>query len=168
MASTVANNRNTSNTLTLHAFHGGSSGRQSQEHHRIAGINATNLQISPRSPRIANHALVPASASNTRNGRSTGTTSSASRPLTIATARNAVRTPTLAMTTSPSGRSSARQTASPRLQVIPAAPKSVAKVHAITPIGASSIDSILHSHSSEHSRNGGVPDRIRPRAEAIK
>ena len=174
MAPTIANSGIAPTTLTLMPFHADSHPKKPQYY---------------RLPRIAQQASTPAPTPYTRNSRTPYQTPSFSSSVSTLSSRNVRSIPnasslTMAKPTVVSTRSPVRApTTTTALTKVPDTykPKSpssmrntrqpvttVAKVHAIAPIGASSIDSILHAGSSQDTNKNAVPDRIRPKAEAIK
>ena len=173
MAPTIANSGHAPSTLTLMPFHTDSP-KQTQ-HYRLPRIaqQAPSTASTPhlRNPRTLNQApsfSSSVSTSSSRNGRSIPGASLTMAKPTVVITRSPVRAPTTATTAlarvpdtyQPKSPSSTRSTRQPIT--------TVAKIHAIAPIGASSIDSILHAGSSHDANKNAVPDRIRPKAEAIK
>jgi hypothetical protein len=171
MAPTIANSGNAPTTLTLMPFHTDSQHKQTQ-HYRLPRIAQQASTPSIRSSRTLNQApsfSSSVSTSSSRNVRSIPHASLTMAKPTVVNTRSPVRAPTTTTTAlarvpdtyqpkSPSSTRSSRQ------QPV----TTVAKIHAIAPIGASSIDSILHAGSSHDANKSAVPDRIRPKAEAIK
>jgi len=176
MAPTITSSGNTPTTLTLMPFHTDSQSKQTQ-HYRLPRI-AQQAQppttiASPyhRDSRTTNQApsfSSSVSTSSSRNARSVPSTSSLAmaRP-TVVNTRSPVRAPTTSTaltrvpdTYQPKSPSSTRNGRQPIT--------TVANVHAIAPIGPTSIDSILHAGSGQDTNKTAVPNRIRPKAEAIK
>lgn len=169
MAPTIANSGHAPSTLTLMPFHTDSP-KQTQ-HYRLPRIAQQASTPSVRSSRTLNQApsfSSSVSTSSSRNGRSIPGASLTMAKPTVVNTRSPVRAPTMTTTAlarvpdtyQPKSPSSTRSTRQPVT--------TVAKIHAIAPIGASSIDSILHAGSSHDANKNAVPDRIRPKAEAIK
>lgn len=176
MAPTIANSGNAPTTLTLMPFHTDSQPRQTQHYRlpRIAqqapptpSISTSHIRNS-RTPNQAPSFSSSVSAASSRNVRSIPNASLAMAKPTVVNARNTPRAPTTTALTrapnayphQPKSPSSTRTTRQPVT--------TVAKIHAIAPIGATSIDSIIHAGSSQDANKSAVPDRIRPKAEAIK
>lgn len=173
MAPTIANSNNMPTTLTLMPFHTDSP-KQTQ-HYRL--------------PRIAQQPSSPASTPHLRNSRTLNQAPSFASSVSTSSSRNVrsiphasltMAKPTVVNTRSPVRAPTTTTTALTRVPDTyqPKPPSStrnsrqpvttVAKIHAIGPIGASSIDSILHAGSGQDAKKNAVPDRIRPKAEAIK
>lgn len=173
MAPTIANSNNMPTTLTLMPFHTDSP-KQTQ-HYRL--------------PRIAQQPSSPASTPHLRNSRTLNQAPSFASSVSTSSSRNVrsiphasltMAKPTVVNTRSPVRAPTTTTTALTRVPDTyqPKSPSStrnsrqpvttVAKIHAIAPIGASSIDSILRAGSSQDANKNAVPDRIRPKAEAIK
>ena len=177
MAPTIASSGNAPTTLTLMPFHTDSHPKQPQYYRlpRIAQQQAPTPAPTPytRNSRTPNQTPSFSSSVSTlssRNVRSIHNASSLTmaKP-TVVNTRSPVRAPTTTTTSAltrvpdtyqPKSPSSARNTRHPVT--------TVAKVHAIAPIGASSIDSILQAGSNQDANKNTVPDRIRPKAAAIK
>lgn len=169
MAPTIANSGHAPSTLTLMPFHTDSP-KQTQ-HYRLPRIAPQASTPHVRNSRTLNQApsfSSSVSTSSSRNGRSIPGASLTTAKPTVVNTRSPVRAPTTTTTAlarvpdtyQPKSPSSTRSTRQPVT--------SVAKIHAVAPIGASSIDSILHAGANHDANKNAVPDRIRPKAEAIK
>ena len=172
MAPTVANSGHAPSILTLMPFH--TESPKQTHHHRLPRIaqQATSPASTPhfRNSRTLNQApsfSSPVSTSSSRNGRSIPSASLTMARPTVFNTRSPVHAPT-STTTALTRAPDTYQPKSPSSTRNARSVTTVAKVHAIAPIGASSIDSILHAGSSHDANKNNVPDRIRPKAEAIK
>lgn len=173
MAPTLANSGHAPTTLTLKPFHTDSQSRQQQQQYRLPRIaqQAPPPVSSPhirnsRTPNYAPSFSASVSASSSRSVRSIPSSSLTINKPTVVNTRSPLRAPasTTALTrTSDASSYHPKSPSSTRTARNPVT--TVAKVHAIAPIGATSIDSILHAGSQDANK---VPDRIRPKAEAIK
>lgn len=172
MASTVANGGSAPKTLTLMPFHTDPQRKQTQ-HYRLPKIAqqppptvvsspARNSQAPKYTPAFSKSIIV-----NNARGIPPNAPLAVARP-TVVNTRNTPRAanptvstkPSNALTLHPKSPASNRTTRQPVT--------TVAKVHAISPISATSIDSILRADSSHDAKKSAVPDRIRPKVEAIK
>lgn len=156
-------------TLTLNPFHTNSGHQRGQQPRPSRFTQQSQRPIS--TPHIASPSLpaYTSSVSSTtiapyvRGVAATTTT----RPTVVQNA-NTYRPPRVAATnnapnvpTSPSGRTLP-------IHAPGSIVTTIAKVHAIAPIQAPSIDSMLHSDPSEAGKTKTVPNCIRPRADAIE
>jgi hypothetical protein len=184
MAPTIASSGNSPTTLTLMPFHTDPQPKQTQ-HYRLPRITQQQQQQqqapptisitnpyarSYRTPNQAPSFSSSVSTSSSQKARNVANASSLSiaKP-TVVNGRNTVRAPTGTKTTALTRVRDTYQPKSPPSTRNSRQPiTTVAKVHAIAPIGATSLDSILHAGSSQDANKTAVPDRIRPKAEAIK
>lgn len=186
MAPTIASSGNSPTTLTLMPFHTDSQPKQTQ-HYRLPKAAQQQQQQQQQTPpaitvsspyrrnhRTPNHAPSLSSSVSTSSSQKArciapnASSLSISRP-TVVNARNTARAHTTTTMTALTRVPDTYQPKSPSSTRSSRRPiTTVAKVHAIAPIGPTSIDSILHADSSKEANKDAVPDRIRPKAEAIK
>lgn len=174
MAPTLVNSGHAPTTLTLKPFHTDSQSRQQQQQYRLPRIaqQAPPPVSSPhirnsRTPNYAPSFSASVSAPSSRSVRSIPSSSLTINKPTVVNTRNTLRAPppTTTALTRTSDTSSYHPKSPSSTRTARNSVTTVAKVHAIAPIGATSIDSILHAGSQDANK---VPDRIRPKAEAIK
>lgn len=170
----VANSGSAPKTLTLMPFHTDPQRKQTQ-HYRLPKIApqaqptvvaspARNSQTPKYTPAFSKSLIV----NNSNSARGVPNAPLSIAKPTVVNARNTPRAPnptvhakaSNALTVQPKSPTHSRTTRQPVT--------TVAKVHAISPISATSIDSILRADSSQDAKKSAVPDRIRPKAEAIK
>jgi hypothetical protein len=167
MAPSIASTEHAPTTLTLKPFHTDPQSRQTQpQHYRLPRIaqQAPPPRPTPFTPAFSQSV----SAANSRNPRSIPSSSlSIARPSVVNT-RNTIRSPHAAHGAKPSDALSHHPKSPPSTRTARQPVSTVARIHAIAPFGATSIDSVLHAGSTQDANKSPVPDHIRPKAEAIK
>lgn len=174
MASSFANTGNGSTTLTLMPFHTDPDPRRSQ-HQRFPRVTQqpsrpiSSPHLRPaRSPAFTSSVSSSTQASSARSvyGTSAGPTGN-TRP-TVVNNRSVYSPPRVATANNSSNALTVQTRAPLSTHTTRHTVATVAKVHAIAPIKAVTIDSVLHGEPETSRRTNAVPDRIRPKAEAIK
>jgi hypothetical protein len=165
MAPSIASSGHAPTTLTLKPFHTDPQPRQTQ-HYRIPRIaqQSPPPRLTPYTPAFSQSV----SAVNSLNPRSLPNSSLAIVKPTVVNTRNTIRAPHAAVVTKTSDALSHHPKSPPSTRTVRQPVTTVAKIHAIAPFSATSIDSVLHAGSTQDANKSVVPDRIRPKAEAIK
>jgi hypothetical protein len=165
MAPSIASSGHAPTTLTLKPFHTDPQPRQTQ-HYRLPRI--AQQAPPPRSTPFTPAFSQSVSAATSCNPRSIPSSSlSIVRPSVVNT-RNTPRAPNVANFAKPSDALVHHPKSPPSSRTARQPVSTVARIHAIAPSGATSIDSVLHAGSTQDASKNDVPDHIRPKAEAIK
>jgi hypothetical protein len=167
MAPSIASSGHAPTTLTLKPFHTDPQPRQTQTHHyRLPRI--AQQAPPPRSTPFAPVFSQSVSAATSRNPRSIPSSSlSIARPSVVNT-RNTPRAPNVTNFAKSSDALVHHPISPPSTRTARQPVSTVARIHAIAPFGATSIDSVLHAGSTQDASKHTVPDHIRPKSEAIK
>jgi hypothetical protein len=165
MAPSIASSGHAPTTLTLEPFHTDPQPRQTQ-HYRLPRI--AQQSPPPRSTPYTPAFSQSVSATNSRNPRSIPNSSLSIIKPTVVNSRNTLRAPNSSSVTKTYDALSHHPKSPPSTRTVRQPVTTVAKIHAIAPFGATSIDSVLHAGSTQDANKSAVPDRIRPKAEAIK
>lgn len=174
MASSFATTGSGPTTLTLMPFHTDPDTRHSQQQRLPRVTQQPSRPISSphlrpaRSPAFTSTMPSSTQAPSARSvyGTSVGSTGK-TRP-TVVDNRNVYSPPRVAAPNNSSNAMTVQTRAPTNTHTSRHTVATVAKVHAIAPIKAVSIDSVLHGESEASRKTNAVPDRIRPKAEAIK
>jgi hypothetical protein len=165
MAPSIASSGHAPTTLTLKPFHTDPQSRQTQ-HYRLPRI--AQQAPPPRSTPFTPAFSQSVSAATSRNPRSIPSSSlSIARPSVVNT-RNTPRAPNVANFAKSSDALVHHPKSPPNTRTARQPVSTVARIHAIAPFSATSIDSVLHAGSTQDANKSPVPDHIRPKAEAIK